>query len=502
MMAARRRSSGVSLARLLAGIAEAPPVEVSAVALDSRQVVPGAVFLACQGLTVHGLQYLHQALRLGATAVLWEPAPGVSAPSVPAGVTALAVPDLSRQAGRIAARFYGEPARQLQVIGVTGTNGKTSCSQLLAQALTRRGARCGVLGTLGYGLYGELTPGSHTTPDAVRMQAMLAEFRDLGATHASLEVSSHALDQGRVAGTRFAVAVFTNLSRDHLDYHGDLVHYAAAKQKLFLTEGLGAAVVNRDDETGRAILRTLPAGVRGIAYGEQRQNLPAGVQTLDLENLELHAAGMTLRIGGAFGRGELRARLLGRFNAQNLLAVLGALLALDVPFAEALELLAESRTVPGRMECFGGTDARPLVVVDYAHTPDALRQALTAARAHCRGRLICVFGCGGDRDRGKRPEMGALAERLADEVFVTDDNPRTENPAAIVAEILAGMTHREQITVEHDRARAIGRALERARPGDVVLVAGKGHEDYQIIGTEQRPYSDRDTVRRLLEEAA
>lgn len=499
MMAAREQQPQHTLKSLLAGIAAAPALPVAGVALDSRQSAPGYVFLACQGLTVHGLHYLHQALRLGAAAVAWEPAPGIEAPRVPEGVAVVRVPELSRHVGIVASRFYAEPSRHMQVVGITGTNGKTSCAQLTAQALTRLGRRTGVLGTLGYGLYGELQAGSHTTPDAVQLQALLAQFRTQGADHATMEVSSHALDQGRIAGVRFAVALFTNLTRDHLDYHGDLATYAAAKQKLFQMPELGWAVVNHDDPAGRGILAELPAGVQAVAYG--LDEVPAGfAHYLRGRGLDLHPGGLRLQVDSDFGSGELSARLLGRFNASNLLAVLGALLALGVSFGTARETLAEARTVPGRMECFGG-DRQPLVVVDYAHTPDALAQVLTAARAHCRGRLICVFGCGGDRDKGKRPEMGALAAALADTVIVTDDNPRTEDPERIVADILAGIRDRGNVSVARDRPRAVAQALDSARAGDVVLVAGKGHEDYQIVGTEKRPYSDRATVARLLGEA-
>lgn len=498
MMPAAGVAATVTLDTLLAGIANAPAILVAAVALDSRQVTPGGVFLACQGATVHGLHHLPQALRLGVRAVVWETAPGVTPPRLPANVVGVEVAGLHEWVGIIAARFYAEPSRQLRVVGITGTNGKTSCSQLLAQALSHNGQACGVLGTLGYGLYGQLAAGTHTTPDAAQLQAQLAAFKAQGVRHVSMEVSSHALDQNRVAGLQFTGALFTNLTRDHLDYHGDLGSYAAAKAKLFAMPDLQWAVINHDDATGRDMLARLPSTVRGIAYS-LTPLAAAAQENLYAESLDLHANGLRLQLDGSFGAGVLEARLLGRFNAQNLLAVLGALLALDIPLDKALSLLRAARTVPGRMECFGGGQ-QPLVVVDYAHTPDALAQALTAARAHCQGKLICVFGCGGDRDRGKRPEMGALAERLADQVIVTDDNPRTENPVVIVQEILAGMQQPKQAQVEHARSKAITVALTAARVGDIILVAGKGHEDYQIVGSETRPYSDRVTVAELLGE--
>lgn len=494
-MSARR------LAELFADLAPVPDPEhrVSALCLDSRDAVPGSLFLACQGLTGHGLAWLEQALARGASVIAWQPAVGISAPSVPDGVLAFPVADLAHQVGVVASRFHGQPSHALSVFGVTGTNGKTSVSQLLAQALDADGARCGVLGTLGYGLWGRLEPGPLTTPDALRLQSLLAGFRDQGADYAALEVSSHALDQGRVGGVRFAVAAFTNLTRDHLDYHGDLAQYAAAKRRLFESEGLAHAVINAGDAVGREFLAALRPEVAGIAYALEAADFE-GVSAsarVYARHIELGDRGLVIEVDGDLGRGTLSSRLLGRFNAANLLAVLASLVALRMPFARALALLGDARTVPGRMECFGGGDA-PLAVVDYAHTPDALAQVLRAARGHCRGRLTCVFGCGGDRDQGKRALMGELAAALADRVIVTDDNPRTEDPDRIVAQVLAGMPERQHVSVERDRARAISQALDGARAGDVVLVAGKGHEDYQIVGTNKLPFSDRELVARLL----
>ena len=491
------------LSQLLDGV-QAVPAEldrdITTVCVDSRAAAPGALFLAVAGLTTHGLAFADAAVAAGAVALCWEPAAGVAAPELSAGVAVFAVPGLTQQVGRIAARAAGDPSAALRVLGVTGTNGKTSISQIYAQALSDAGERCGVLGTLGYGLYGALTAGEHTTPDAVRVQQMLAGFRAAGAGHAALEVSSHALDQGRVAGVRFHTAVFTNLTRDHLDYHGDLEAYAAAKRKLFRWPGLKLAVVNADDPVGRTILAELPGSVRAVAYGLDANEVGsarAQVRVLG-RRLALDATGLRVEVESDFGSGELSARLLGRFNASNLLAVLAALAASGTPFARALALLAGARTVPGRMECFGGHGG-PLVVVDYAHTPDALGQVLLAARPHSTGRLVCVFGCGGDRDQGKRPQMGAVAAAHADLVVLTDDNPRTEDPDRIVAEILAGVgpAQRSKLQVERDRAQAIAQAISAARAGDVVLVAGKGHEDYQIVGRSKRPYSDRATVARL-----
>ena len=483
----------MELSRLLAGIARVPPGTdrpVQALQIDSRRVTAGDVFVAMPGAAADGRRFIADAVARGAVAVLCE-ADG----DVPAGdVPAIAVTDLRRQLGALADRLHGEPSRELVVIGVTGTNGKTTCTQLLAQALddveSRESARhCGIIGTLGYGFHDALDASLHTTPDAITVHRLLDRFRRDGASHVAMEVSSHALDQGRVNAVRFAVAVFTNLTRDHLDYHGDMASYGETKASLFRWPGLRAAVINADDDFGRSLISTLPKGVRVVSYG-----LNGG----DVRARELRATheGLHLVAETPAGPVTMDSPLFGRFNASNLLAVLATLLALDMPPAEAARRLARARAADGRVERFGGRGGQPLVVVDYAHTPDALQQVLRDLREHTRGRLICVFGCGGDRDRGKRPLMGRLAELLADEVILTDDNPRRESPAAILDEIRAGMSGTP--TVMHDRRAAIAAAIARAGGDDIVLVAGKGHEDYQEINDVRHPYSDRATVRELV----
>lgn len=470
-------------------------IEITGVVLDSRQVIPGSVFLACAGLSSHGLDYVEHAVRAGASAVLWEPSPGATLPEFPADVLAIEVPKLSVHAGRMASAFYGDPSSRLRVVGITGTNGKTSVSHLTAQALSAYGRRCALVGTLGYGFPDSLEPASHTTPDPVRLQALLAQMSGSGAEAIAMEVSSHALEQHRVNGVQFHAAVFTNLTRDHLDYHGDLESYAAAKKRLFEMPGLAAAVVNADDSVGREILAALSAGIQRWAFAthqEALRDIPEG-QKIFAHSISFGEHGLELGVTTAESELVIRAPLFGRFNALNLLAVFGVLLSMDVTPAEAVRALAAVRPVRGRMERLGGGE-RPLVIVDYAHTPDALAQILTAAREHCAGKLICMFGCGGDRDRGKRPEMGRIAESLADEVVVTDDNPRTEDGDAIVAQILAGMTAPLEATVERDRATAIHDAVARAQVGDVVVLAGKGHEDYQIVGAQRMEFSDREAA--------
>ncbi len=497
-----------TLGALLAGYAEVPAAlaswPVNGLSADSRAVQPGDLFFALRGAHCHGLDFLDRVRTAGAQAVLWEPPDDAhdarqngALAGEGASLPLLAVPELRQKLGLIASRFYGEPSGRLAVVGITGTDGKTSCAHFIAQALSHADAEpCGLLGTLGTGVYGATEPSLHTTPDPLAVQRWLAGQVARGGRYAAMEVSSHALDQGRVNGVRFAVAVLTNLTRDHLDYHGTLDAYAAAKRRLFFDHAPDWAVLNMEDALGRALAAGLPVAAPWIGYG-----LGAHPERLERfvwgEELALTPAGLRMRIRSSWGEGDLQAGLLGRFNAHNLLAALATLLALEMPLTEALARLARTTPVPGRMERLGGVPGQPLAVIDYAHTPHALEQALSALRAHGGGRLWCVFGCGGDRDPGKRPPMGAVAERWADRVIVTDDNPRTEDPAQIISAILAGMQHPERVTILHDRRAAIRCALAEAAAGDRVLVAGKGHEDYQIIGGERRPFSDQAVVREF-----
>lgn len=481
----------LTAARLLHGLcAAAPEVIVTGVAMDSRRVAVGDLFLACRGSgQQHGLQHVQQALQRGAAAVAWEPAPGIAAPSL--DVPDIPVPGLAALAGEIAARFHGRPGDALRLYAVTGTDGKTSTAHLLAQTLDRLGQPCAYIGTLGAGRLGALAPATHTTPDPVSLQAQLAEQLERGVRCVAMEVSSHALDQRRVSGLRFDAAILSNLTRDHLDYHGTLEHYTAAKRRLFAEHVRGVRIFNRDDATGRDWAQTWP---EAVIYGLDGE-APADRPYVLGRALSLHDAGLSLDLETSWGTAQLHSRLLGRFNAYNLMAALAALLANGLPLPDVVQALAQVQTVPGRMEGYRGPGAPALVVVDYAHTPDALRQVLAAARAHCAGALWCVFGCGGDRDRGKRPLMGAAVARLADHGIVTDDNPRSEDPAAIVAEILRDAGGRLQVI--HDREQAIRTAVRSAGPGDVVVIAGKGHETTQTCGSRVLPFSDRALAARL-----
>ena len=453
-------------------------VRVAALVSDSRTAGPGTVFAAYPGESRDGRDFIPQAVAQRVDGVLWEADhyqwdPALAVPN--AGVAGL-----KERIGEIADHVYGEPSRALHMVGITGTNGKTSVAHWIAQAYTVLGHKTAIVGTVGNGFPDALEPALNTTPDAIELQARLAHYRQQGATACAMEVSSHGLAQGRVNGTRFKVAVLTNLSRDHLDYHGDMDRYAEAKARLFAWPGLEWAVLNLDDAFGQR-LEASALAARVAGYGFHRGAVIG-------ERVRLSQAGLHLAVRSDWGLAEIDAPLLGRFNAANLLAVLTALLVSDVRLDDACRALARVTPPPGRMQTLGG-GAQPLVVVDYAHTPDALEQVLATLREIVDGgRLICVFGCGGNRDRGKRPLMGAAAAAGADEVWLTSDNPRNEDPRSIIDDILAGTGGTPR--VEPDRARAIFEAVGGARRGDVVLIAGKGHEDYQEIVGERLPFSD------------
>jgi len=465
-------------------------IQVQGLTLDSRAVRAGDAFVALRGTRQHGILFAPAALASGASVVIAEaPAPPAPPPVAPV----VWIDGLRERLGAIAARFHGEPCAALRVVGVTGTNGKTSTVQLLAQTLHHAGRRVATVGTLGAGLFGALREGERTTPDAIAVQALLGEFRDLGAQDVAMEVSSHALDQGRVNGVHFTVAVFTNLTRDHLDYHGTMQAYGAAKARLFAWPGLDWAVINVDDGFGRALADGLPAGVRRL-----RCAIDGAAAEIRASAVRTDARGLRFQLATPWGEAEVTTALLGRFNVANLLGVVGALGALGVDFALICDALAALQPVNGRMSRLGGDGMQPLVVVDYAHTPDALEQALLTLRAHCAGALTCVFGCGGERDAGKRPQMAAIAERLADRVVVTDDNPRSEDGDAIVAQILGGFDRPHAAVVQRDRAAAIDAAVRGAASADVVLIAGKGHEHYQEIAGRRLPFDDLVVARSAL----
>ena len=482
------------VSQLLAGMGALAPLPdrlVTGLSSDSRAIARGDAFVALAGANSHGLRFADAVRAAGAAAIVFDaPAPaGVTAPG-----DAIGVPGLRAKLGEIADRFYGSPSAQLTVIGVTGTNGKTSFVQLLSQALNLHGDVAGSIGTLGAGLVGHVVAGERTTPDVIAVHRLLAQMRAAGASHVAMEVSSHALEQGRVDAVAFDVAVFTNLTRDHLDYHGTMEAYGAAKAKMFAWPTLRAAVVNLDDAFGAELFRRLPEPLRRIGVSSRG----ADGASVRAESVHMDARGIAFDLVQDGLRHAVASPLLGRFNVDNLLGVAGALLALDWPLATIAALLPRLQPVHGRMNRAGGDARSPLVVVDYAHTPDALEQALASLREHTTGELVCVFGCGGERDRGKRPQMGEIASRLADWVVITDDNPRGEDGDAIVAEILAGFAHADAVRVQRDRAVAIATAVAEAKQGDVVLIAGKGHEPYQEIGGVRRLFDDMAHARAAL----
>jgi murE/murF fusion protein len=454
-------------------------MKFSAITADSRKVQRGALFLAYPGVHSDGRHYIAKAIQAGATAVAWESRDFAWNPDW--HVANISVAGLKDQVSEIAAEYYAHPSQKLSMIGVTGTNGKTSVSQWIAQALTVVGQKAAVIGTIGNGLVDAQYAASNTTPDAILLQGMLADFVEQGAKAVAMEVSSHGLHQGRVNSVEFDIAVLTNLSRDHLDYHETMEEYAAAKELLFTWPGLGMSVINADDAFGERISKKLKAQNKALlTYGVNQGDVRA-------TDLQLHQHGLTMHVATPQGDAVVNAPVLGRFNAYNVLAVLTTLLALKVSLPDAVAAIAKIKPVAGRMQQFGGDD-KPLVVVDYAHTPDALEKVLATLREQVQGKLICVFGCGGDRDAGKRPLMGRVAAKLADSVIVTSDNPRSEDPASIIGQVVGGID--SAYLAEPDRAGAIKLAVQSARSGDIVLVAGKGHEDYQEIAGVKTPFSD------------
>ena len=471
---------------------------------DTRSLQPGDVFLAYAVEGADNRPHIANAIERGAAAVLYQPE-GYAGEKLDASI-ALAVPQLDVLAGEIASGWYGDPSDAMLVVGVTGTNGKTSCSQWIASAFTAIGQKCAIVGTLGTGFPGQLVHTGFTTPDAPQLQRSLAQLRGAGAQAIAMEVSSHALHQGRVNGTSFDIAVFTNLTQDHLDYHHTFEAYEAAKARLFAWPGLRAAIINADDAAGRRLIAATRGKARTIAYSvaTPAADAPVADAWLRANDVRATATGTAFHLETSdWGEAQVEAHVLGLFNVSNLLGVLGALLAANVPLVAALNEISKLQPVNGRMERLGGRadQDEPLVVIDYAHTPDALEKTLEALRpmaAARGGQLICMFGCGGDRDATKRPLMGAIAERLADQVVVTSDNPRSEDPLAIIEQIVAGMQDASKARRIEDRASAILQAIRGAAREDVIVLAGKGHEATQEIMGKKRAFSDQDHARLAL----
>ena len=465
------------------------PAGISA---DSRRILPGDVFVALPGARSDGASFIRDAVARGAVAVLREHGgSGTAVANSATAVPSIPVAGLRAVCGELADLIYDHPSEKLWMFGVTGTNGKTSVTQWIAEAFKLLGRKCGVIGTLGSGFPGQLAEHPNTTPDAISMQRTLAGFVAAGAEACAIEASSIGLAQGRTHPLAIDVAVFTNLTRDHLDYHASMDAYAAAKGRLFEVPHLAAAILNLDDDFGaRLHARLAGSGVRRIGYSLSKAAAIAGDEIVRADDLQLTGQGLRFTLHAAQGEAPVEVPLIGRFNAANLLAVVASLLASGIPFDRAVAVLPQLAPPPGRMQALGG-DRKPLLVIDYAHTPDALEQVLATLRevASARGgKLACVFGCGGERDPGKRPLMGEVVARLADTALVTSDNPRGEDPDAIIADILRGMP--PGATVDGDRAAAIRAAVQKARAQDVVLIAGKGHEAYQEVAGRRLAFSD------------
>lgn len=475
-------------------------ISVSGLAIDSRKVKAGDIFFAYAGEKEDGNNYINAAIANGAIAILSDNAAksaqalrSSSTPSIPLIIEK----DLREKIGLIADRFYHHPSKKLTVIAVTGTNGKTSITHFLAQALRELNIKCGIIGTIGKGFYDNLSPSNNTTPDPITLQQTFYEFLNEGAEAVAIEVSSHALAQFRLIGTQIKIAIFTNLTRDHLDYHGDMETYFQAKKKLFLSAGLEFAILNADDPYSSRLVDEIPKKVKIYSYtlvpNKTYLNSNKNIPIVSASNIKFKYNGLIFTLQSPWGEANLKTRLMGNFNISNLLAALTALKLLDKPWADLLEVCTKIDPVKGRMQTFGGTN-KPLIVIDYAHTPDSLEKALLNLRPYATGKLWCVFGCGGDRDKGKRPLMGQIAERLSDNIIITDDNPRHEDPKAIVQDILTGLRCPWAAEIEHDRAIAIAHAINCLGPEDVLLIAGKGHEDYQLAGDKKLHFSDAEEV--------
>lgn len=469
-------------------------IEVKGLKLDSRMVQQGDLFFAVKGTQQDGRAYIEQALQQGAVAIVFDPENYQLATTVVnqyPQAEFIAIAGLAKQLSAIAGHFFGEPASSLRLIGVTGTNGKTSVTQLIAQALDLLGDKCGIIGTLGAGFWQALQESKQTTPDAINIQANLANLLANGAKAVAIEASSHGLEQGRLAALPFEAAVFTNLTRDHLDYHHTIESYGAAKAILFMCPSISTKVINKDDDFGRQL----------IAKSDDQTLLTYSLEDsssdLYCQDISFNDEGIEAKIVTPQGTGQLKSTLIGRFNLSNLLAVTGSLLGMGYTIADILAVLPKLKGPAGRMQRLGGQN-KPLVIVDYAHTPDALEKVLMALRPHTKGRLICVFGCGGDRDSGKRPLMAAIAERFADKVIVTDDNPRTEDSSKIIGDILQGFNRPQEIQVLANRQQAVAQTINLASLSDVVLLAGKGHETYQEVAAVRHHFSDIEEANRAL----
>lgn len=500
-------SATTTLDELLSGFAVSgvvPRLPISGITSNSRGVKKDDLFIAQAGLTRHAIDFVAEAVQAGAVAVLYDAYDPYCQQRIPLlqkqfDVTWIALPELQKVTGEIASRYYGNPSQDCKLIGVTGTDGKTSVTHLLVQALVRLKQNVGSVGTLGYGIGNHLTMTNYTTPDAITLQSLIFELTRQGCKTLVMEVSSHALEQYRVSGCSFDIAVLTNLGSDHLDYHGTRQHYAKAKSALFEFAGLSRRVLNLKDEFGKS-LAAKHADNQVISYTTDSGKGP--VADVVLLHGELTPQGLHVSASTPLGNVDIQSALIGRFNIDNLLACISVLIGLDFSVEQIEQAMQGLQPIPGRMQYFPAQSNQPAVVIDFAHTEQALAACLDSIKDSCHGDIYCVFGCGGDRDQSKRSKMGRVAEQMADHVFITDDNPRHESPEAIVEDILSGIQQPLEVRIIHDRQIAIETAMSQADNNDLVLIAGKGHEQIQIVGDQRLPFSDARVVRQYRHEVS
>lgn len=495
------RHTEITLVSLLKGFAvdlSLPDMQITGLTSNSLKVKKGDLFVAQAGLTRHAIDFATDAVNSGAVAVIYDADDLYCLQRIPLlekqnSVPFIAVADLQQKAGEIASRFYANPTQNFKLIGITGTDGKTSVTHLLVQALNKLHKVAGSVGTLGYGLSNQLKMTQYTTPDAIALQSILFELSLGGCEYVAMEVSSHALDQYRVSGCQFDIAVLTNLGSDHLDYHVDQESYRAAKLRLFEKQGLSGRVLNIDDEFGQS-LAAIFKGNKVVRYTADTANkVQAEVK---LHSSCMTAQGIKIIVSIPTGQVEIQTGLIGDFNVENLLSCLSTLLLLGFDRQKIEHSMQGLQPIPGRMEYLPSVNHKAAAVIDFAHTEQALSACLNSLKNYSEGKLICIFGCGGDRDRSKRAKMAAVAEQLADQVIVTDDNPRNESPEQIIRDILSGFINPERVRIIHDRQTAIETAMAEASEKDLVVIAGKGHEQIQIVGEQKLPFSDRYIVRQ------
>ncbi|MFK8010467.1 MAG: UDP-N-acetylmuramoyl-L-alanyl-D-glutamate--2,6-diaminopimelate ligase [Marinicellaceae bacterium] len=471
-------------------------ISVTGICHDSRRITPGDLFIALSGFDNHGIDFAYQVQRGGACAILAESITDKKAKpkgrQQPLLIPVIEVEDLSKKLGILASNFYQNPSKDLDIIGITGTNGKTSSAWLMLQAWEKLGLKAAYIGTLGYGTLKQMHELKNTTPSSLELQKILSEFTEQGITNVSMEVSSHGLELGRVNNTRFLGTAFTNISRDHLDFHGSMEQYAACKQTLFTDYDAKFCVINKKDYYGKKWLGNLTGNNLSYAIEDSAADLSA-------KNIKMSPTGIEFDVCWQKKEYPVQSSLLGRFNIDNIMLVVATLLSQEYKILEIIKLIPDFKPVPGRINCVELKDKEiktPLVIVDYAHTPDALEQVLKALKEHNARKIWCVFGCGGNRDKGKRPKMGHIAETLADEVIITDDNPRYEDNKHIVQDILMGMNSTPKVI--HSRQDAIAYAIKKSHAEDLILIAGKGHETYQLVSGQYFPFDDKTIASDLL----